>query len=114
MGRNLTDERREAILAAHENNPDDLGPALGALVMNGNIPVETVSLLLAVSPPTVYRWMYGERRPRDIDKIKKVTRLLNALRIAQSAGQLPLQGTSQERTNALVAILSSRTAAKAQ
>lgn len=114
MGRIFSDERREAILAAHENQPDAIGPALGALVMNGNVPVDTVSQMLAVAPPTVYRWMHGTSQPRDPDKIKKLERLLGVLRSAQTSGLLPLQGTAKERTRALVNIVTARATAKAQ
>ena len=113
MGRIFTDERRDAIFAAHEAHPDDIGPALGALVVTGNVPVETVSQLLAVTRPTIYRWMHGISQPRDPDKIKKLNRLLGVLRQAQSAGLLPLSGSSGERTDALIRLISARASAKA-
>lgn len=102
MGRVITEDRRAQITAAREANPDALGPALAELIMEGNIPVEGVAILLAVSEPTIYRWMYGDAEPRDADKKLKIKRMLTVLRKARRARDTPLTGNTQSRTATLL------------
>jgi hypothetical protein len=97
MSRIITAERREQIAAARNADPEALGPMLGELVVEGNIPVEAVAELLNVSDVTVYRWMYGTVSPRDADKILKLKRFLTILRKAKRARDLPLSGSVRER-----------------
>lgn len=97
MGRIITPSRLASIKAAREADPEALGPVLAELVIDGNVPVEAVAGLLSVSEPTIYRWMYGDSNPRDLDKIAKIKRLLTVLRKAKRARDLPLEGTVKER-----------------
>ena len=97
MGRTISADKINQINAARIADPDALGPMLGELVIRGNVPVEAVASLLAVSEPTIYRWMYSESVPRDADKIVKIKRLLTVLRKATRAKDLPLRGTIKDR-----------------
>lgn len=97
MGRIITPHRLADIARAREVDPEALGPILAELVIDGNVPVEAVAELLAVSEPTIYRWMYGHSKPRDADKIRKIKTLLTILRKAKRAKDLPLAGTTKER-----------------
>lgn len=97
MGRTISADKINQINAARAADPDALGPMLGELVIRGRVPVEAVASLLAVSEPTIYRWMYSESTPRDIDKITKIKRLLTVLRKAARAKDLPLQGSIKDR-----------------
>lgn len=97
MGRIITAARREQIAAARSADPEAIGPILAELALDGNIPIEAIASLLAVSEPTVYRWMYGVSNPRDIDKIAKIRRLIQILRKAKRARDLPLAGTTKAR-----------------
>lgn len=97
MGRIITPSRLESIKAAREADPEALGPTLAELVIDGNVPIEAVASLLNVSEPTIYRWMYSSSKPRDLDKIAKIKRLLTVLRKAKRAKDLPLSGTIKER-----------------
>jgi hypothetical protein len=101
MGRIITPARIEDIQRAHAADPEAPGPILGELIIEGNVPVEAVAELLRVSEPTIYRWMYGQSRPRDPDKILKIKRLLTVLRKARRAKDLPLHGTTKERIKAV-------------
>lgn len=105
MGRVITAERKEQIARAHVRNPDALGPVLGELVIDTNSPVEGIAWMLAVSEPTVYRWMYGMSEPRDAIKIKMIKSLLTILRKAKRAKDTPLTGTTKERLKQLEAIV---------
>lgn len=97
MSRIITADRRQQIADARAANPDALGPILGELVIEGNVPVEAVAELMSVSDVTIYRWMYGSVSPRDADKILKLKRLITVLRKAKRARDLPLGGTMRER-----------------
>jgi len=101
MTRILTDARLKQIAEARIADPDALGPTLAELIIDGNVPVEVVAELLSVSDVTIYRWMYGEARPRDADKIIKIKRLITILRKAKRAKDLPLAGTVKERCKAM-------------
>lgn len=101
MGRIITAARIEDIQQARQSDPDALGPVLAELIIDGNVPVEAVAGLLVVSEPTVYRWMYGQSKPRDLDKIAKIKRLLTVLRKAKRAKDLPLSGTTKERVKSM-------------
>lgn len=105
MGRIITAERRDQIHKARIDDPDALGPTLGELVLDGNVPIDAVAKLLSVSEPTIYRWMYAESHPRDRDKIQKIKRLLTVLRKAKRARELPLEGTGQERAEKMGALV---------
>jgi hypothetical protein len=107
MGRVITDERRAQIKAAREASPDALGPALAELIIAGNVPVEGVAAVLAVSEPTIYRWMYGQAEPRDSEKILRVRRLLAVLRRAKKEKDTPLEGSTPVRVVALVTLIKS-------
>jgi hypothetical protein len=102
MGRVITEDRREQIANARAANPKALGPALAELIMEGNIPVEGVAILLAVSEPTIYRWMYGDAEPRDADKRLKIQRMLTVLRKAKRAKDTPLSGNTKDRVDTLI------------
>lgn len=97
MGRIITSTRLDDIKRAREADPEALGPILAELIIDGNVPVEAVAGLLAVSEPTIYRWMYGYSKPRDLDKILKIKKLLTVLRKAKRGKDLPLSGTMKER-----------------
>lgn len=97
MGRTISADKLDQINLARTADPEALGPMLGELVINGNVPIEAVASLLAVSEPTIYRWMYSESQPRDADKIVKIKRLLTVLRKAKRARDLPLRGTVKDR-----------------
>lgn len=105
MGRSLSVERRDQIKSAHKKAAMALGPALGVIVLRGNIPIPAVAELLAVSQPTVYRWMYGQTKPQDKDKIDKIGRLLTVLRKAERSKEMPLYGTVAMRTEKLAALI---------
>jgi hypothetical protein len=105
MGRIITNERKDQIAAARAAKPDALGPILAELIIEGNVPVEIIATLLAVSEPTVYRWMYGASEPRDADKILKVKRLLTILRKSKRAKDLPLEGNTKERIDLFIALV---------
>jgi hypothetical protein len=105
MGRIITTERKEQIARARAEKPDAMGPVLAELIIDGNVPVEAVAALLAVSEPTVYRWMYGHSEPRDADKILKVKKLLTIMRKAKRAKDLPLVGNTQTRIDAFLKVV---------
>jgi hypothetical protein len=101
MSRIITADRRQQIADARIADPEALGPMLGELVVEGNVPVEAVAELLSVSDVTIYRWMYGMVSPRDEKKIVKLKRLLTVLRKAKRARDLPLGGSVRERVRAV-------------
>lgn len=105
MGRIITAARIEDIRRAREADPEALGPILAELIIEGNVPVEAVAQALVVSEPTIYRWMYGQSKPRDLDKIQKIKRLLTVLRKAKRAKDLPLSGTTKDRIKATGALI---------
>lgn len=101
MGRIITETRKNEIAAARAADPEALGPMMGELMVEGNIPVGAVAVLLKVSEPTVYRWMYGHSTPRDTETqsvTRNIKRLNTILRKAKRARQLPLVGTISVRT----------------
>lgn len=100
MGRIITTNRMKDIALAREADPEALGPIMAELIIEGNVPVEAVAQLLSVSEPTIYRWMYGYSKPRDLDKIAKIKKLLTVLRKAKRAKDLPLAGTTRDRVKA--------------
>ncbi len=101
MGRIISEVKRDQIAALHAADPEMLGPMMGVLITEGNVPIEAVAKLLNVSEPTIYRWIYGTSAPRDLDKIDKIKRLLTVLRKAKRAKDLPLEGTFPERVKAV-------------
>lgn len=105
MGRIITKERAAEIRQARLDKPEALGPALAELIIDGGIPVSGVATLLAVSEPTIYRWMYGQAEPRDADKIAKVKKLLALLRKARRAKDTPLNGSTKEREQKLIELV---------
>lgn len=105
MGRVISQDKLTAITAAHRAHPKEIGPALGHLVLNNGIPVYIIADVLAVSNPTIYRWMYGETKPLDRDKVKKIEVLLATLRLAKRVKVLPLYGSARERRNATLQLL---------
>jgi hypothetical protein len=114
MSRIITADRRKQIADARLADPDGLGPLLGELIIEGNVPIEAVAGLMSVSDVTIYRWMYGTSRPRDLDKIQKLKRFVTVLRKAKRARDLPLSGTVKERIKATGAmVMAHRPAPKA-
>ena len=105
MGRIITTSRMDDINQAHEADPEALGPIMAKLIIDGNVPVEAVAKLLAVSEPTIYRWMYGYSKPRDPDKILKIKKMMTILRKAGRAKDLPLAGSTKERIKATIALV---------
>ena len=105
MGRVISQSKIDGIAEARLNSPNTLGPMLGELVIGGNVPIAGIAMLLRVSNPTVYRWMYGYSEPTDADKILKIKRLLTVLRKAKRAKDLPMHGSIKERLSALRALV---------
>ena len=105
MGRIITASRIADIQRARQADPEALGPILAELIIDGNVPVEAIAALLVVSEPTIYRWMYGQSTPRDLDKIAKIKRLLTILRKAKRAKDLPLSGTTKERVKGMTGLV---------
>jgi hypothetical protein len=105
MGRIINAEKVAQIKAARLSNPELLGPALGELVIESNVPVVAVAELLHVAEPTIYRWMYGESEPRDADKVLKLKRLLALLRKARKGKEFPLLGTTEARVELVVQLI---------
>lgn len=101
MGRIISQDKIDSIQQRRVDEPDALGPMLGELVIQGNVPIAAVATLLNVSEPTVYRWMYGQAAPTDKDKIVKIKRLLTVLRKAKRARDLPMHGTIKDRITAM-------------
>ena len=101
MGRIINDDRLSEIKAARIANPEAIGPILAELIIDGNIPIEGVAQLLAVSEPTIYRWMYGRAAPRDPDKITKIKKFMTILRKAKRAKDTPLTGNTATRVQTL-------------
>lgn len=98
MSRIITVERRRQIANARAVDPDALGPILGELVVEGNVPVELVAALMDVTNVTVYRWMYGVVQPRNPTTLQRLRRLVTVLRKAKRANDLPLAGDALQRT----------------
>ena len=91
MGRTISADKVLGIMQARKDTPDALGPMLGELMLPNGVPVEAVAEILAVSEPTIYRWLYGQSAPVDRDKIAKIKRLLTILRKAKRAKDLPIR-----------------------
>jgi len=105
MGRVISPDKLEAITAAHRAHPKEIGPALGYLILNNGIPVDIIADVLAVSRPTIYRWMHGHTKPLDRDKVKKIEVVLATLRLAKRSKALPLYGSVRERNAATLQLL---------
>lgn len=105
MGRIITAERMEQIAIARAAKPDALGPILADLIIGGNVPIDVVAMLLSVSEPTIYRWMYGHSEPRDADKIQKIKKLMTIMRKAKRAKDLPLAGNTRERIDLFLKVV---------
>jgi len=105
MTRIITAARRQQIADARLADPDALGPILGELVIEGNVPVGAVAQLMGVSAVTVYRWMYGTVVPREPSRLNKLERLLTVLRKAKRAHTLPLGGSVPDRIQAVAALV---------
>jgi hypothetical protein len=93
------------IRTAIARSPNAIGPMLGRLVIEGNIPVEAVGELLDATKTTVYRWIHEETHPSKKSDTDLIKLLIQVLRKAQRAKELPLDGTKLERiakTHALV------------
>lgn len=97
MSRIMTVERRKQIANARAVDPNALGPILGELVIEGNVPIEIVANLLEVAKVTVYRWMYGVVSPRNPTTQQRMRRLITVLRKAKRANDLPLDGDLKAR-----------------
>lgn len=105
MGRIITQEKMDAMAAAIAADKNALGPTLGIMLIKGNVPVEAAAVLLSVSEPTVYRWMYGESEPRDADKVVKLKNFLMLLRRMRKDKELPLEGKTSARVQAFVKLV---------
>ncbi|MFM7007749.1 MAG: hypothetical protein ACKO0Z_00185 [Betaproteobacteria bacterium] len=105
MGRVISQEKLVLMADARAKDPEALGPQLGAFVVNDGVPVESISKILNVAEPTVYRWMFMQATPRDKDKVAKIKRLLVTLRKAKRAKALPLAGNMKARHAAMISIL---------
>jgi hypothetical protein len=105
MGRVITPARRAEITAARLADPEAIGPILGELVIEGNIPVEGVAQLLQVSEPTVYRWMYGHAAPRDALITARLKKFLTILRKSKRAKDTPLTGNMASRMTDLASLI---------
>lgn len=114
MGRIITQDKMDAMKAAAEADKSALGPTLGIMLIKGNVPVEAAATLLAVSEPTVYRWMYGESSPRDPDKVVKLKNFLMLLRRMRRDRDLPLEGTTAARVKAFVNLVKKHHVARTQ
>lgn len=104
MGRIIAEHKVDAIRKARLADKDALGPMLGELVVDGNVPIDPVAEMLHVSGTTVYRWMYGESQPGQV-YIPFIKRMCTILRKAKRARQLPLEGSMAERIKATVALV---------
>ena len=100
MPRRMSFESRDRIIALRQSNPDAVGPKLGFISMKYNIPAKAFAALLKTSEPTVYRWFYGEAEPREV-YMPNIRRLMAVFRAAAEAGDLPLQGTYDQRMTAV-------------
>ena len=105
MGRIITQEKIDMMEQARSADPQAVGPALGYMLIKGNVPIEAAASALSVSEPTIYRWMYGQSAPRDGDKIDKVKRFMTTLRKAKRERDLPLTGTVTARLKEMEKIL---------
>lgn len=105
MGRIITDKKIAEIHELLKANPESIGLILGSLIVDNNVPIKGVASLLAVSEPTIYRWMYGDCEPRDEDKIRKIKQVITTLRKARRANDLPLMGPMEVRITSLVEIV---------
>lgn len=114
MGRIITQEKMDAMHAAIAADKTALGPTLGVMLIKGNVPVEAAATLLAVSEPTIYRWMYGESTPRDPDKVVKLKNFLMLLRRMRRDRDLPLEGTASARVQAFTKLVKKHHVARAQ
>lgn len=114
MGRIITQEKLDQMHAAIAENKNALGPTLGVMLIKGNVPVEAAAVLLAVSKPTVYRWMFGESEPRDPDKVVKLKNFLVLMRKMRKEKDLPLEGATAARTKAFVGLVKRHNIARQQ
>lgn len=114
MGRIITQDKMDAMNAAIAADKNALGPTLGVMLIKGNVPVEAAATMLAVSEPTIYRWMYGESSPRDPDKVVKLKNFLMLLRRMRRDRELPLEGTTSARVAAFVKLVKKHHVARAQ
>lgn len=98
MSRVIADHKIAQIRDARVQDPAALGPLLGEMLLDGNVPIEAAGALLKVSDTTVYRWMYGESKPSAVYE-PYIKKLLTILRKAKRAKQLPLVGNTKARIN---------------
>lgn len=96
MPRNIEPDTVRHILALHKAQPDRIAPALGAEMLNANVPVAGVAALLRVTTPTVLRWMRGESMPREIYH-RSIRKLTAILRRARKEKRTPLVGVYTAR-----------------
>lgn len=104
MPRTLSPEAMGCIAAQLKLNPKALGPRLGRLALRYNIPPLAFAQLLRVSEPTVYRWFYGDSKPRAI-YTTNIRRLISVFKLAAQAGDVPLEGTYRERMKQVAPII---------
>lgn len=97
MPKKISPEKIKKVRDSYGENPDSLGQSLGLMLLDNNIPIEAAAIILAVTKPTIYRWMYGEASPRDADKIKKIKLFMTILRRAGRDKNFPLVGNVKTR-----------------
>lgn len=104
MGKAASKKNIARAQAAHDADPDEIGPLLGVLVYQSNVPASAVSILLRTSQPTFYRWTYGENDVAPAFR-KRVTRVISILRNALITGMLPAQGNTEQRIQRLASVV---------
>lgn len=96
MPRTIESDTVQRILALHKAQPDRIAPALGAEMLNANVPVAGVAVLLRVTTPTVLRWMRGDSMPREVYH-RSIRKLTAILRRAKKEKLTPLVGVYSAR-----------------
>ena len=104
MGRIIAEHKKDQIRDARVAAPNALGPLLGELIIQSNVPVEIVAIMVKVSEPTVYRWMYGHCTPSPVYE-PYIKKFLTILRKAKRARQLPLTGSHAQRVKQTVELV---------
>lgn len=104
MGRIISEYKKDQIRDARVAAPDALGPLLGEMIIQANVPVEIVAIMVKVSEPTIYRWMYGHCAPSVVYE-PYIKKFLTILRKARRARQLPLVGTHAQRVKQTIELV---------
>lgn len=104
MPRRMTAKNRELVVELAKKDPDALGPQLGIMCLQYNLPVESIASALDVSPSALFLWFYGKAEP-SLNSRKYLKRLLIILRRALLAHEFPLQGPYPARVERMVEII---------